>query len=99
MQQSDLTIHYVYQDGTTAAPTHSVTLPIHGAYDVASPELPGYTPSMARVTGTMPARSVTYTVIYLKAGTNRVFIGEHATPQGMGAVHIGAGMSMGDCFE
>jgi hypothetical protein len=90
-----LKIHYVYLDGTTAAPTHAATLAIGDAYDVASPELPGYTASLVRVTGTMPARNVIYTVIYLKEGTTLVPLGGYEVPLNIGSV----GMSVGDCFE
>ena len=60
-----LTIRYVYADGSEAAPTYDRMLQEGAAYDVTSPSISGYTPSMAQVAGTMPGRNVMYTVVYL----------------------------------
>ena len=59
-----LTIHYRYEDGAVAARTYTAEVAYGTQYNVASPVIAGYTASILRVTGTMPARDVTVTVIY-----------------------------------
>ncbi|MBR2780808.1 MAG: MucBP domain-containing protein, partial [Eubacteriaceae bacterium] len=59
-----LTINYIYEDGTTAAPTVSKTVPYNTQYSETSPTITGYTPDKAVVAGTMPDADVTVTVIY-----------------------------------
>ncbi|MBS3987248.1 MAG: InlB B-repeat-containing protein, partial [Erysipelothrix sp.] len=59
-----LTIHYEYEDGSTAAPDYTDTLNYQDPYSVVSPTIPGYTPSLATVSGTMPASNRTVTVTY-----------------------------------
>ena len=66
LNQFQLTINYVYADGTTAATSHSETLTVGEDYSVNSPEIEGYTPSKDTVSGTMPAENVEVTVIYSK---------------------------------
>ena len=60
-----LTIYYVYLDGTTAAETYYAQLDAGTEYSVPSPYIAGYTPTMEVVSGTMPARDVEWTVIYI----------------------------------
>jgi len=90
----DLTVYYVYQDGTTAAPVYTDTLKYREEYSVASPELEGYVPSIAVVAGEMPARDVEVTVIYVPENTE-IIIDEYGVPLGIGNVE----MNVGDCFE
>lgn len=66
LNQFQLTINYVYADGTTAATSHSETLTVGEDYSVNSPEIEGYTPSKDTVSGKMPAENVVETVIYTK---------------------------------
>lgn len=66
LNQFQLTINYVYADGTTAATSHSETLTVGEDYSVNSPEIEGYTPSKDTVSGTMPAENVVETVAYTK---------------------------------
>lgn len=66
LNQFQLTINYVYADGTTAATSHSETLTVGEDYSVNSPEIEGYTPSKDTVSGKMPAENVEVTVIYSK---------------------------------
>lgn len=61
-----LTIKYQYENGGTAAETHTETLKAGEMYSVQSPALEGYTASPATVTGTMPAQDITVTVTYKK---------------------------------
>ena len=62
----ELTIKYVYEDGSTAAPTYTKWLQPRASYSRNSPNIPGYTPSQATVSGKMPARPHTETVTYYR---------------------------------
>lgn len=61
-----LTVNYVYEDSSEAAPTYTKDVTYGEAYSVTSPDIDGYEPSMAVVTGTMPAENKTVTVTYIK---------------------------------
>ena len=63
-----LTVRYEYEDGTQAAPTHTERLARGDAYSVDSPVIEGYTPDQAVVSGEMPGRSLTVTVVYTPDG-------------------------------
>lgn len=66
LNQFQLTINYVYADGTTAATSHSETLTVGKDYTVTSPTIDGYTADKPVVSGTMPAENVEVTVTYSK---------------------------------
>ena len=66
LNQFQLTINYVYADGTTAATSHSETLTVGNTYSVNSPTINGYTADKTVVSGTMPAENVEVTVTYTK---------------------------------
>lgn len=66
LNQFQLTINYVYADGTTAATSHSETLTVGNTYSVNSPTINGYTADKTVVSGTMPAENVVETVAYTK---------------------------------
>ena len=66
LNQFQLTINYVYEDGTTAATSHSETLTVGKDYSVTSPTIDGYKADKTVVEGTMPAENVTVTVTYSK---------------------------------
>ena len=66
LNQFQLTINYVYEDGSEAATSHSSTLTVGEDYSVNSPEIEGYTPSKDTVSGKMPANNVEVTVTYTK---------------------------------
>ena len=85
-----LTIEYIYQDGRTAAATHTEVLHAGDAYDVQSPYIAGYYASQQKVTGTMPARDVMVTVIYLEP-RNTITIDDFVTPLGIGLGSMNAG--------
>lgn len=89
-----LTIYYIYANGTTAAPTYTEVLHAGDRYDVDSPEITGYQPSLKKVKGVMPARDVTVTVIYTTKGRYTI-IEDYQTPLGIGNVNLNAG----ECFE
>ena len=57
-----LTVHYVFADGTEAAPDHSETLKEGASYSVTSPTVENYTPDQATVSGTMGTADVVVTV-------------------------------------
>ena len=94
-----LTVHYIYLDGSTAAPTHTQQLSAGKAYSVTSPSIPGYTPNVAVVSGVMPARDMEYTVIYIPRssstsdpnGPTFLTIEDYETALGFGAsfMHVG----------
>ena len=91
----DLTIRYVYQDGKTAAPTyHQANMPYGKTYDIASPVIKGYTPSLANVSGMMTNQDILITVIYT-ADSLSVNLSDYGVPLGLGTFT----MNVGDCFE
>ncbi len=87
----NLTIHYVYLDGAQAAPAYTATLHMGDEYQVLSPYIEGYTPTIREPKGVMPARDVTYTVIYL-ADEEPIVVPD--APSGMGPA-----FNAGECFE
>lgn len=62
----DLTIHYVYADGGTAAADHTDSVTFGASYSVPSPTIDGYTADKTTVSGTMPANNVEVKVTYSK---------------------------------
>ena len=92
-----LTINYIYLNGDPAAPTHVEQLNVGEAFNVPSPELPGYTPTQVVVSGTMPSRNLEYTVIYIPNApgtdtpTSFLRIDDYETALGFGVsfMHVG----------
>ena len=72
----DLTIHYLYLDGTQAAPTYTETIEYNTAYSVASPAVTGYTASQDTVMGIMGAEDVIERVIYSVNSYNITYIND-----------------------
>lgn len=66
--QYTLTVRYVYPNGDPAAPACVLRLAGGDEFNVSSPAIPGWQPSLSRVQGTMPGRDVTYTVFYVESG-------------------------------
>lgn len=66
LNQFQLTINYVYEDGSEAATSYNETLTVGKDYTVTSPTIDGYTADTTVVSGTMPAENVEVTVIYSK---------------------------------
>ena len=62
----NLTIHYVYAEGGTAAEDHTDSVTFNGTYSVTSSTINGYTADTTVVSGTMPAENVEVTVTYTK---------------------------------
>lgn len=62
----DLTIHYVFEDGSQAAEDYSGRLVFEKPYEVTSPAVAGHTPDQAVVSGNMPAEHVELIVTYTR---------------------------------
>ena len=93
-----LTINYIFQNGAEAAPTYQEVLDYNEAYNVVSPVIDGYTASTAVYNGNMPARNVTYTVIYLPdilTPPGETVIEDYDTPLGLDV----SSLSVGDMYE
>ncbi len=101
----NLTVNYVYVDGTQAAPSYTATVNFGTVYSVTSPAVDGFTANTAVVTDTMPARDVIETVIYTAnpapapapapAGAGPVIIDDYDTPLGLPNLT----MNSGDTYE
>lgn len=92
-----VTIHYVYEDGTTARTDYHGSFWPGNTYDVYSPVITGYINSIPRVNGVMPARNLQFTVIYIRNTTGMTIrnILDYETPMGLGDLQ----MHVGVCFE
>ena len=85
-----LTIRYMYQNGETAAETYTAMLRYGEEYSVSSPVVPNYYTANRIVSGTMPARNVTITVIYINSQM-MIIIDDFETPLGIGLGSINTG--------
>ena len=88
-----LTVRYIFEDGSQAAPTYTDTLYYSADYSIASPVIDGYTVSNRRISGTMPARNVERTVVYVADGTRiaNVVIEDFDTPLGLRNLTLNTG--------
>lgn len=76
-----LTIKYVFEDGSPAAPYYNKTgLKQGDKYSKTSPTLSGYTANRKTVSGTMPAHDVVETVKYTRNATTTTPTPKPATP-------------------
>ena len=91
---SRLRITYQYLNGDEAEPPVELTLDPGAPYDVPSPVIPGYTPTIVRVQGTMPDHNVEVLVLYLP-GDGLHILDDYETPLGLGNVFI----NIGECIE
>ena len=89
-EEYTLTILYKYQDGTEAAATYTEVLHFGDEYSVVSPTINTYYTNTKKVEGTMPARDVTVTVIYVKNPVI-ITIDDFETPLGIGLGSINVG--------
>jgi hypothetical protein len=85
-------IHYIYYDGTEAAPDFTQIVSIETELDVPSPVIEGYTPTMYSVEIWHPEHFMEFTVIYSPGYAS---IEDYETPLGIG----GAMMNVGVCIE
>ena len=90
-----VTIRYIYEDGTTAHKTYKGMFWPDDIYDVYSPVIDGYTASIQRVNGTMPARDLQFTVIYIRNDDSITIVPDYDTPLGLGNIQ----MHVGVCIE
>lgn len=60
-----LTVNYIFADGTEAAPAYKTEVRTDEAYTVFSPKIPGYKTKRLKIKGVNPGRDEGYTVIYL----------------------------------
>ena len=102
----NLTIRYIFVNGSTAAKTYSEALQEGTTFSVPSPVISGYTATAGTVSGTMPARNMQYTVVYLSEeeeypafAISRMLqlftIEDFETPLGLGSSIVNVGI----CFE
>jgi len=89
----ELTIYYVFNDGSEARPTYRRTMAYGQEYAVLSPLVENHTVTIARVTGIMPARNLTVTVRYLT--NDEIIIEDYETPLGIQNMS----MSTGETYE
>lgn len=59
-----VSVKYLYEDDTEAAPTYTEVLPIGGTYDVMSPEITNYLPDITKISGSIVDGNIEYTVYY-----------------------------------
>ena len=78
-------IHYVYPDGTEAEAPYTAWIMTGEAYDIASPDIPGYIAVPARITGSNPGRNEEFTVEYVKVKEKEkiITIDHYGTPTGL----------------
>lgn len=63
----DVTIKYIYEDSSEAAPDHVESLKPGDIYEIESPEISGFTPNITKITGTMNDSDIEFIVIYKPA--------------------------------
>ena len=59
-----LTVHYLYNDGLTAAPDYKETIDTNAEYQFTPPVIEGYQPDVPVIKGKMPAENLELTVTY-----------------------------------
>ena len=87
-----LTIHYIYQDGTMAHEDYTWTYWFNSTYNVPSPIIPGFTPSIDVIAGRMPSHGLEFTVVYV--GDGEIVIPDEDTSLGFKSY-----LNAGECFE
>lgn len=65
-QEYNVTVKYVYEDGTKAADSYTGKYAKGDSFAITSPVIDGYTADQPKVTGTMGTKDLTYTVKYTK---------------------------------
>lgn len=62
--EQKVTVKYLYEDGTEAAPEYSETHKTGDNFEISSPEIENYTPDFEKITGTVANEDLTYVVHY-----------------------------------
>lgn len=65
-EKHTVTVNYVYEDGSEAAPTVKVELETGDPFVIPSPKIAGYTPNYSSITGQIGKYDLNYTVTYTK---------------------------------
>lgn len=71
-----VTVHYADKDGKQAFEDSITDFAVGESYEIASPDMNGYFPSLEKVTGIMPANDLTFTVTYFP-DANAKYIVKH----------------------
>ena len=88
-----LTIRYIHLDGTEAADNYTVYMRTGDAYEVESPEIPGYQAVRLKVSGTNGGTNEEYTVLYVPEGEYTLTsMEDYETPTGLGGTCIQIGI-------
>ena len=90
-----LTVYYVFEDQTTAAPTHYEVLWTGDHFNIPSPPIPGYKVSIKVVDGTMEGHDIVKKVVYVSADKKLVDIEDLQAALGLGDIQ----MHVGVCYE
>ena len=90
-----LTVYYVFEDQTTAAPTHFEVLWTGDHFNIPSPPIPGYKVSIKVVDGTMEGHDIVKKVVYVSADKKLVDIEDLQAALGLGDIQ----MHVGVCYE
>ncbi len=90
-----LTVLYVFEDQTTAAPTHYEVLWTGDHFNIPSPPIPGYKVSIKVVDGTMEGHDIVKKVVYVSADKKLVDIEDLQAALGLGDIQ----MHVGVCYE
>ena len=90
-----LIINYIDINGDPVAPQYIDILNVGDSYNVTSPEIKGYLPSITNVIGTMPKRDVQYSIIYYPNNQMFYTIDDLETPLGLGY----SVLNLGVCIE
>ena len=90
-----LTVYYVFEDQTTAAPTHYEVLWTGDHFNIPSPPIPGYKVSIRVVDGTMEGHDIVKKVVYVSADKKLVDIEDLQAALGLGDIQ----MHVGVCYE
>lgn len=63
----NITVKYIYEDSSEAAPTYIKSLKPGDSYEIDSPAINGFTPNISKITGTINDSDVEFIVIYKPA--------------------------------
>ncbi len=79
-EKHTVTVNYVYEDGSEAAPTVKVELETGDPFVIPSPKIAGYTPNYSSITGQIGKYDLNYTVTYTKDQAQQPVDSQPETP-------------------